>query len=102
MTLAPVRRDALPGEAGRKAAPCGHPVPCGCAAVASCCENTCWLPLCKNDYPGGLRLLRRKMRNEAIHDAAYLDVTIDDIARWFGLNKRTIWHILEASNGYPA
>lgn len=96
-----VNRNALAGERGREHAPCGHPVPCGCdkdavPVVETCCDR-CWLPDCRNALPGGLRMLRRRVRDERIR-ALGDRYSPAQLAARFDVAPRSIYRILEESS----
>jgi predicted DNA-binding protein (UPF0251 family) len=79
-----VRADALP-ESIRY-------IDDGCEVASRCLE--CPLPVCRHDG-GGLRKIRNEIRNAEIVRLRRVDgVGTAEIARRFGVHKRTVWRIL--------
>ncbi|MCO5201163.1 MAG: hypothetical protein M9925_05625 [Chloroflexi bacterium] len=66
----------------------------GCDLYPSCLR--CPLPKCRYDTNGGAPALLRDGRDRTIQRAATHDgVSVDELARMFGLSRRTIFRVLE-------
>lgn len=64
----------------------------GCEVAPRCLE--CPLPRCRYDDPGGLRGLLNESRNAAMLQAHAAGRTADEIARRFGVSRRSVFRIL--------
>ncbi len=65
----------------------------GCSLYPSCLS--CQLPRCRYDDPGGAAAMLRTGRDASILRLAHQDgVTVDGLARMFGLSRRTIFRVL--------
>ena len=65
----------------------------GCDLYPSCLS--CPLPRCRYDEPGGAAAMLRTGRDASILRMSRLEgVTIDDLARAFGVSRRTIFRVL--------
>jgi len=68
----------------------------GCDLYTACLS--CPLPRCRYDANGGASAILREGRDQVIQRAAaHHGVTVDDLARMFGLSRRTIFRVLERS-----
>ena len=86
----PARSDALPEYMDYRDT--------GCDLYASCLR--CPLPRCRYEVNGGATTMLRLGRDESILAAAKRDgTTVDDLARMFGLSRRTIFRVLERHRG---
>lgn len=66
----------------------------GCDLYPSCLR--CPLPRCRYDTNGGATAILREGRDRSIQRAAAHDgVSVDELARMFGLSRRTIFRVLE-------
>ena len=66
----------------------------GCDLYPSCLK--CPLPQCRYEVSGGATAMLRTGRDASIVAAfKRLGTTIDDVARFFGLSRRTIFRVLE-------
>lgn len=82
----PARSDALPEHVDYRDS--------GCDLYASCLK--CPLPQCRYEVSGGATALLRSGRDASILAAARRSgTTVDDLARDFGLSRRTIFRVLE-------
>ena len=82
----PARSDALPEHGDFRDS--------GCDLYASCLR--CPLPQCRYEVSGGATALLRSGRDASILAAAGRSgTTVDDLARNFGLSRRTIFRVLE-------
>ncbi|HQW51290.1 MAG TPA: helix-turn-helix domain-containing protein [Tepidiformaceae bacterium] len=82
----PARSDALPEYSDY--------ADTGCDLYAACLS--CPLPRCRYDANGGATAILREGRDEVIQRAAAHDgVSVDELARMFGLSRRTIFRVLE-------
>ena len=82
----PARSDALPEHMDYRDT--------GCDLYASCLR--CPLPQCRYEVNGGATAILRNGRDERILAAAgRRGTTVDDLARDFGLSRRTIFRVLE-------
>lgn len=82
----PARIDALPEYVDYEDA--------GCDLYASCLR--CPLPHCRYDDPGGATAMLRSGRDEAILRYAGRDgISVDNLAKMFGLSRRTIFRVLK-------
>jgi len=82
----PARSDALPEYVDYRDS--------GCDLYASCLK--CPLPQCRYEVNGGASAILRNGRDARILAAAGRDgTTVDDLARDFGLSRRTIFRVLE-------
>ena len=69
-----------------------------CDLYASCLR--CPLPVCRYEVSGGATAILRGGRDASILAAAKRPgTTIDDLARTFGLSRRTIFRVLERHRG---
>lgn len=67
----------------------------GCDLYPSCLR--CGLPRCRYDDPGGARAMLREGRDAAIlRLAREQSLGPDELARRFGLSRRTIFRVLRA------
>ena len=81
----PLRSDALPEYTDYKDG--------GCDLYSSCL--TCPLPRCRYDVDGGASAILRSGRDASIMAAATDGgMSIDELARTFGLSRRTIFRVL--------
>jgi hypothetical protein len=65
----------------------------GCDLYPSCLN--CPLPRCRYDEPGGAAAMLRSGRDAGILRMARLEgVTVDDLARAFGVSRRTVFRVL--------
>lgn len=65
----------------------------GCELAASCLN--CSLPRCVHDEPGGRQWQRRKQRNREIARLRRTQgLKIGELARRFGVSRRTVYRIL--------
>ena len=80
------REDALPEHADYRDR--------GCDLFASCLR--CPLPRCRYDEPGGARALLNRARDREIR-LLKIDsgLPVDEIARRFGVSRRTVFRALE-------
>ena len=70
----------------------------GCDLYPSCLR--CPLPRCRYEDPGGAKAMLRSGRNASILRVASQDgVTVDELARMFGLSRRTVFRVLRAARG---
>ena len=82
----PARSDALPEYVDY--------TDTGCDLYASCLR--CPLPRCRYEVNGGATAILRAGRDASILEAAKRNgATVDDLARMFGLSRRTIFRVLE-------
>ena len=82
----PARSDALPEYVDY--------ADTGCDLYPSCLN--CPLPQCRYEVNGGASTMLRTGRDASIIAAAKrYGATIDDLARTFGLSRRTIFRVLE-------
>lgn len=82
----PARSDALPEYVDYRDS--------GCDLYVSCLN--CPLPQCRYEVNGGASAILRTGRDASIIAAAKRDgTTVDDLARMFGLSRRTIFRVLE-------
>lgn len=82
----PARSDALPEHVDYRDT--------GCDLYPSCLR--CPLPQCRYEVNGGATAMLRTGRDASILTAARRDgATVDDLARMFGLSRRTIFRVLE-------
>jgi len=82
----PARSDALPEHVDY--------IDTGCDLYASCLR--CPLPRCRYEVSGGATAILRAGRDASILAAAKRrGTTVDDLARMFGLSRRTIFRVLE-------
>ncbi len=66
----------------------------GCDLYPSCLR--CPLPRCRYDTNGGATAILREGRDRSILRAATHDgMSVDELARMFGLSRRTIFRVLE-------
>lgn len=73
----------------------------GCDLYPSCLR--CPLPKCRYDDPGGAAAMLRPGRDASILRLAGEDgMTVDSLARMFGLSRRTIFRVLSGSRGRAA
>lgn len=73
----------------------------GCEVSPTCLR--CPLPRCKYDDPGCLARARRDLRDQQVLDARHSgDVTINELARRFGLSVRTVHRIVGKGGGNRA
>lgn len=87
----PRRADALPEHTEYRDT--------GCDLHPSCLR--CPLPRCRYDEPGGAAALLRVGRNEALLRAYRRGAGIEELARAFGLSRRTVFRVLRAARGAP-
>ena len=88
----PARSDALPEYVDY--------TDTGCDLYPSCLK--CPLPVCRYEVNGGATAIRRGGRDESILAASRRPgTTIDDLARTFGLSRRTIFRVLERNRRRP-
>jgi transcriptional regulator of acetoin/glycerol metabolism len=80
-----VREDALPEHT--------HYRDEGCDIYPSCLR--CPLPRCRYDEPGGIRALLGAHRDRLIVDLRRQGMGIDELARRFGVSRRTVFRALE-------
>lgn len=66
----------------------------GCDLYPSCLR--CPLPRCRYDDPGGAPAMLRTGRDASILRVARGGASVDDMARMFGLSRRTIFRVLRA------
>jgi hypothetical protein len=86
----PARSDALPEHVDYRDT--------GCDLYASCLR--CPLPVCRYEVSGGATAILRSGRDASILAAAKRPgTTVDDLARTFGLSRRTIFRVLERHRG---
>ena len=86
----PARSDALPEYVDYTDS--------GCDLYPSCLN--CPLPQCRYEVNGGATAMLRLGRDASIIAASKrYGATIDDIARTFGLSRRTIFRVLERDRG---
>jgi hypothetical protein len=72
----------------------------GCDLYPSCLN--CPLPRCRYEDPGGAAAMLRTGRDASILRLAEEGgVTVDELARMFGLSRRTIFRVLRASKRGP-
>ena len=84
----PARSDALPENVDY--------VDTGCDLYPSCLK--CPLPQCRYEINGGATAMLRMGRDASIVAAfKRKGTTVDDLARMFGLSRRTIFRVLERS-----
>ncbi len=83
--IAKVREDALPEHT--------HYRDEGCDIHPSCL--TCPLPRCRYDEPGGIRALLGAYRDRMIAQMRQQGMGIDELARRFGVSRRTVFRALE-------
>jgi len=84
----PARSDALPEHIEYRDS--------GCDLYASCLR--CPLPKCRYDVDGGATTMLRNGRDANIIAASKNGRTsVDELARMFGLSRRTIFRVLERS-----
>jgi hypothetical protein len=70
----------------------------GCDLYPSCLS--CPLPRCRYDDPGGAAAMLRTGRNAAIARLASRDgLTVEELARAFGVSRRTVFRVLAAGRG---
>ncbi|HXF50100.1 MAG TPA: helix-turn-helix domain-containing protein [Dehalococcoidia bacterium] len=82
------RRDALPEHMTYRDE--------GCELAPRCLE--CPLPRCKYDEPGGARRLRVETRDRALIDVWRAEgLTVNELARRFGVSRRSVFRILQAA-----
>ncbi len=80
-----IREDALPENLDYPDA--------GCELAARCL--TCPLPRCKYDEPGGARRLLLEARDRRIAALGRARVPAAEIARRFGLSRRSVFRVLQ-------
>ncbi|MGH2609262.1 MAG: helix-turn-helix domain-containing protein [Tepidiformaceae bacterium] len=69
----------------------------GCDLYPSCLH--CPLPRCRYEEPGGAAAMLRSGRDASIlRLSAEQGVTVEELARMFGLSRRTIFRVLRAAN----
>lgn len=84
----PARIDALPEHTDY--------ADTGCDLYASCLH--CPLPRCRYEEPGGAPAMMRAGRNASISRLAFDDgISVDELARTFGVSRRTIFRVLRGS-----
>jgi transposase-like protein len=83
------RRDALPEHT--------HYADTGCEVHPSCL--TCPLVRCRYDEPGGARRLLSEGRDQQIAALQRSGDSINQIARRFGVSRRTVFRALARSRG---
>ena len=89
----PTRIDALPEHVDY--------ADTGCDLYPSCLR--CPLPRCRYDDPGGAAAMLRTGRDASIlRLAGEAGMTVDNLARMFGLSRRTIFRVLSTSRGRAA
>lgn len=72
----------------------------GCDLYPSCLR--CPLPQCRYEVSGGATAMLRMGRDASIVAAfRRKEATVDDLARMFGLSRRTIFRVLERSKRSP-
>ncbi len=82
----PARCDALPEYSDYEDT--------GCDLYPSCLN--CPLPRCRYEVNGGAQAILRSGRDASILAAARREgATVDELARMFGLSRRTIFRVLE-------
>jgi Homeodomain-like domain len=65
----------------------------GCDLYPSCLR--CPLPRCRYDDPGGAQAMLRTGRDASIQQMARRDgLSVDDLARMFGVSRRTVFRVL--------
>jgi len=70
----------------------------GCDLYPSCLR--CPLPRCRYEDPGGAKAMLRSGRDASIIRVASQDgMTVDEVARMFGLSRRTVFRVLRAARG---
>lgn len=67
----------------------------GCDLFPSCLN--CPLPRCRYDEPGGAPALLRAGRDAAIVAAYRSGKRVDELARMFGISRRTVFRVLRAA-----
>ncbi|MCS7294819.1 MAG: helix-turn-helix domain-containing protein [Chloroflexota bacterium] len=67
----------------------------GCDLYPSCLH--CPLPRCRYDDPGGAPAMLRVGRNAAIVSGYRKGRSVDQLARMFGVSRRTIFRVLRAA-----
>lgn len=65
----------------------------GCSESPSCLE--CPLPMCRYEYPGGLRSLMNIARDQKIVGLRTLGAPVAVIADEIGVSRRTVFRILQ-------
>lgn len=70
----------------------------GCDLYPSCLR--CPLPRCRYEDPGGAAAMLRNGRDASIIRLSEQDgVSVDELARMFGLSRRTVFRVLRAARG---
>jgi transposase-like protein len=87
--LGPARRDALPENT--------RYVDTGCEVHPTCLD--CPLVRCRYDEPGGVRSLLSADRDRGILMLQAQGLTIESIARRYGVSRRTVFRVLARSRG---
>ncbi|GBD24356.1 hypothetical protein HRbin29_02034 [bacterium HR29] len=67
----------------------------GCDLYPSCLR--CPLPRCRYDEPGGALAILRARRDAAIIAAYRRGKRVDELARMFGISRRTVFRVLRAA-----
>lgn len=67
----------------------------GCDVAPHCLS--CPLPACRYDVVGGVRTMRNEVRDEAIIGMNGGGATIDAIPARYGVNRRTVFRVLQVS-----
>ena len=89
----PARSDALPEHVDYRDT--------GCDLYASCLR--CPLPQCRYEVNGGATTMLRNGRDASILAAVRRrGASVDEVARTFGLSRRTIFRVLERHRGKRA
>lgn len=89
----PARSDALPEHTNYADS--------GCDLYPSCLR--CPLPRCRYEDPGGVPAMLRVGRNASITRLALeRGVAVDEIARMFGLSRRTVFRVLADARDQPS
>jgi hypothetical protein len=79
---------------GQKRAACGHTAGCGCTHGAACCLD-CPLATCVFEDKRTPAILAAHVRYQAIADLYRAGLPIDEIARRYGLARRTIFRAVQ-------
>ena len=70
----------------------------GCDLYPSCLR--CPLPRCRYEDPGGAAAMLRNGRDASIIRLSEQDgVSVDELARMFGLSRRTVFRVLRPARG---
>jgi hypothetical protein len=83
------RSDALPENT--------HYTDTGCDVHSSCL--TCPLVRCRYDIPGGARRLLSAGRDRSIAEMRHRGLGVEEIARRFGVSRRTVFRVLARARG---